>query len=151
MAWGKLGEMSDGIGGAMKFNPGLGPLRTWGSRIGRVNDIWASPCKVTPEIWVEAFWQVLPIAIFKAIKPSPVDYLIIRFGSGHGKKRFKAWDFWGFGIGGGIHKPGWGWQVFKIGELAARTLWYIALIDAFTWGVLNWMSLAYQYSGCLTP
>jgi hypothetical protein len=149
--WGKLGDMINNPGKAFKFNPGFGPLATWGSRASKVNDIWAMPCKTTPELWVRAFWQVAPAAIFKAIKPSPIDFLIIRFGFGHHRGKRKFFDFWDFSFNPRVPKSGFGWQVFKIGSLGARFLWYIAVIDAFTWGVLNWSSLVYQWAGCLAP
>jgi hypothetical protein len=132
----------------LKWHPTLNP---WGKRIGKIEEIWAIPCKPTPELWVKAFWQVLPGAVWHAIKPSPIDFLIIRIGFSHHRSRKWKWDIWDFHFNPQVPKAGIGWQVFKLGALAARALWYIAVIDAAIFGIRNWMSLAYQWNGCLIP
>lgn len=132
----------------LTWHPQLNP---WGKKIGKINEIWAMPCTPTPQLWVKAAWNVIPAAIFHAIKPSTTDYLIIRFGFGHHKARRKFFDFWDFSFLEHVPKSGVSWQVFKLGGLLARALWYIAVFDALVWGLYSWMSLAYQYQGCITP
>ena len=128
-----------------------GPVKKWGTRLGRMYEINAHPCGATPEIWVKAFFTALPTLLLTPIKPSAVDYMIIRIGLGHGTKRRKFFDVWDFEQLPQVKKAGVQWVVFKLAGLGARALWYIAIADGITGFGVNWESAIYQYSGCLYP
>lgn len=141
--------------------PLIGP---WTARLGKVNRILGYPCHPTPEIWIEAFAHASIHGVLSVISPTCVDYLVSRFarprpGGRHGKP------------GGRIpRKPRIHMDIYKmlplqqftldgvLGHYALRTVelarafgWYVALADATTDGLLNWTSLAYQWSGCDQP
>lgn len=140
------------VSGGINWNkPYLGPAQKWGYRGGKVLDILAFPCAGTPEIWIKAAWQALPTLILTPIKPSWLDYLIIRMGGGHGKRKRKWMDVWDFEFLEKVPKYGVSWAIIRLGSLGARALWYIAVADAITGFILNWVSAAYQYSGCNAP
>lgn len=133
----------------------------WIGRIGRVIDIASTPCSPSAEMWVLAAWVGLPIMLLSAVKPSPTDFLFQRLGRGPGRHgamgtsggkgmKFK-FDVWAIIEGEGPSTEGVYWAVFKLGSWATRTLWYFAVADEITQGVLSWTSAAYQYQGCISP
>lgn len=126
-------------------------LPTFAVKAGKILDIVAMPCKPTPEIWIKAIWASNPAVLLTPIKPSSTDYLIVRIGFSHGKGRRKAFDVWDFSFNPQVVKGGVGWTAFRIGSLAARALWWIAVADGITSFVYNWVSTAYQWSGCVLP
>lgn len=134
------------------ITPFLGPFAKWGTRIGQVEDILWTPCATTPSMWVKAAFNALPTLLLTPIKPSAVDFLIIRVGfGGHGLKRRKFFDVWDFEQLERVSAPGVQWVKFLGGPLLARALWYIAVADAVTAFSVNWVSGVYQMAGCEFP
>lgn len=133
------------------------------ARIGQVQQILATPCSVDPAIYVEALFQAAPYAIWSLVKPSGTDSISFgREGGMHHRyyKRRRGYDlrerfrFNGELLGGRNVPLGRG----SIGaafivpfELAQKFGWYLLIADATTNGILNWVSTAYQWSGCKTP
>lgn len=126
-------------------------IGTWISRLGRVWDIAATPCEISPTIWVLATWTALPTLLITPIKPSPTDYLIVRAGLHHGKRQRIRFDVWDIIHATGAGGPGVYWAEFKLGAWGARLLWYFAVADAISAFLVNWTSAAYQYAGCEFP
>jgi len=134
------------------ITPFIGPFKKWGTRIGHVEDILYMPCQTTPALWVKGFFTALPTLLLTPIKPSAVDFLIIRTGfGGHGVKRRKFFDVWDFEQLERVASPGLQWVRFFGGPLLARALWYIAVADAVTGFAVNWVSSVYQMSACQFP
>lgn len=123
----------------------------WTGKIGKINNILATPCNITPAIYVEAFFAAIPQMVWSLFKPDSIDSLYDRFGRPHhrGKKlRFRG--------GGSISSEipvgkGIGRALFPIGALINRVGWYFIIVDAALDHAINWMSMAYQWSGCDTP
>jgi hypothetical protein len=129
--------------------PIIGP---WTSRIGKVVDILATPCDVSPYVFVQAFWHSAPVLLASLYKPDPVDYLTDRGGRPHKKGRnrnFRPKDFMP-GDPGTI-KGKLGWASFAATSMIERVGWYLLVADATTQFAVNWTSLAYQWSGCKVP
>jgi hypothetical protein len=123
----------------------------WFGRINRIEQILSYPCAADPSIWVLGFFTALPTLILTPIKPSPTDYLIVRFGYRHGmrkKFRFDVWDIIRAAEEEEFLAPRW--VRFGIGA-AARILWYIAVVDAISGFSVRWVSSVYQYAGCRNP
>lgn len=127
--------------------PIIGP---WVGRIGQVADIMATPCSVSPEVWVLAFIAGVPRMAVGLFKPTPDDYISDRIGSPHKKKRrgiFLVEDL----LEPAIPTKGFGWIVFRLGAWAERVGWWFAIIDAGIELSYHWSSMAYQWSGCAVP
>lgn len=128
--------------------PVVGP---WLGTFGKIQRIMATPCEVSPEIWVLAFFAGAPMAVASLFKPDPFDMATERFGLAHKKKRRRR-----FRYGEAMRLPivkrrGMQWVVFTLGSLAERVGWYMLIADvAFEWAY-NWSSMAYQWSGCRNP
>jgi hypothetical protein len=129
--------------------PVIGP---WIGRVGFVNQIMATPCSPSPEVWVQAFFAGVPHMFWRAYKPTPLDAkydtLKLRPGGSHGRKGFfangstKDLNF----------KPGtFGWAVFSAAEIAQKVGWYLLIADIISEQAVNWTSLAYEWSGCNQP
>lgn len=124
----------------------------WYSKIGRIEQLLATPCNPSPWAWAKATWFAVPHMLISPIKPSQTDYLIKRRGVSHGIGRKWSFDVWDVLQGNNIGKPWEGWWGFELGaNWGARILWYTSLADAGLDGAINWMSLAYQYAGCDFP
>lgn len=128
--------------------PVVGP---WIGKFGKIQDIMATPCEVSPEVWVLAFFSGAPMALFSLFKPDPFDQVSQRAGLGH-KKRTRRRFRWDDAIKLDPGKRGsLRWVVFRLGSWAERIGWYMLIADvAFDWAY-NWSSMAYQWSGCQNP
>lgn len=141
----------------MAFTPLQGPLASnfdipiIGShiaKIGRIIDLYSMPCAPTPEIWAKALWQATPTAILTYAKPELWDVGIPDHRKNN-KKRPK-------GVAGALLKmtdsivevPLPRWRVFRAFELSELAGLYLFLADIAEDAVINWMSLAYEYTGC---
>lgn len=146
----------------IEYDETLPVVGKWVSRIGRVIDITATPCSVSPEIWILAAFQALPTLLVSPITPSATDYLIVRSrerveeegtkgGSAHGRRTKFGFDVWDAieATDQPGHKPKW-WR-FALGSMAAELMWYFVCADAITGFLVNWTSLAYQWAGCVAP
>lgn len=135
---------------AMKI-PLIGP---WLSRVSHVADILATPCAVSPEIWVEAGFFGAGQILMAFTKPFLIAWTWERFGRSHrkGRRLKQIWDFINE-IEGIYEMPeGFGWQVFGVAaDLALKLEWYFLLINEATKGAVIWTSLAYEWSGCQAP
>jgi hypothetical protein len=145
------------------FDHTIGP---WLSRIGRTYNMLATPCSTTPEVWVEAAWVNLPHLLFGFIKPFKLAMAYDihsgrgkRFGIGHraglkGKKGKAPYGAILEGLledAGGMGGAAGRWAVFELGDLALKIDWYFFLADITTDFLVNWVSTAYQWSGCEDP
>lgn len=139
--------------------PIIGP---WISKIGRLENIIATPCHITPQVFATSFFAAVPQLVWTLYKPDPIDnYLELfgppgrpglrPFGRGglpHRRRRFRV---------GGIIQPEnpisgkFGTAVWRLGSLAQRIGWYFLIVDAGINHAINWMSLAYEWSGCQLP
>lgn len=124
----------------------------WYGRIGQVYQIWSMPCSPDPLIAVYAAWVSAPRLLWSLFKPDFMDLKYDQIKSGfrrHGRKgKFKIHEE----QGGAYARPkGVGWQIFRVAEAAQKIGWYLSIIDVTTEGLVNWSTLTYQYSGCLTP
>lgn len=120
-------------------------------KIGQVYDLYNTPCSPDPWLWVYAFWHEVPFIFAMLYLPDPKDYVQERFGRGHHRKR--RWkgkaEFW---------KPaeinpgkGLGWAAFRMTEFIDRIGWQLLIADTAVSFAVNWTSLVYQWSGCITP
>lgn len=123
----------------------------WWGRIGRVHAIWSAPCSPTPWIMVKAAVVSTPRLAWSLVKP---DFLDLKYDAltknrrRHGRRgKFKIHV-----IDQPVYEPARGLSrfLFAGAELAQRIGWYLSVIDATTEFVVNWSTLAYQYSGCRT-
>lgn len=128
--------------------PIIGP---WISRIGQVQQIMSTPCSPDPEIWVMAFFHGVPNLVWGLFKPDPLDDYLDRTGVPHHKKRRRKFRVMGRIEAELPHPKGLGWAVFKLGALAQRLGWYMAIIDQATELAVHWSSMAYQWEGCRIP
>lgn len=131
-----------------KAAPVIGP---WIGRIGQIQSILATPCTITPQIFVKAFFAGVPKLVWTLFKPDALDLTAERFQKGHRRRKRPILRAGGIIDGSVRAKPGLQTAVFTLGQLAQRIGWYFIIIDAATTHSLHWMSMAYQYSGCTTP
>lgn len=141
--------------------PLIGP---WTSRIGKVNRILGFPCHPSPEIWIEAFVSAALHGVLSIVSPTCIDYAMSRFGRQKPRGRHGAPG------GPGPRKPRLHSDPYKVlplgkigltgkgglfalrgAELLRALGWWLTIIDATTDGLVNWTSLAYQWSGCDQP
>lgn len=141
--------------------PLIGP---WAGRIGKVNRILGFPCNPSPEIIVEALVVSAIHAFLSLYTPSCIDYAASRFGRekpggrhgapGPGRTRkpkagidpFKVLPLKQIGISGDG-----GLFLLRAFELLRLVGFWLTVVDATTDGLVNWTSLAYQWSGCAQP
>lgn len=120
-------------------------------RVGQVYDIIAQPCTPVPSITVKAMFANLPMLVWSLFKPDPVDFLTERFGSVHKRRRKGRFTIQDVDIG--LPKGGGGIRnvEFATVKLLERVGWYFLVVDATVDFSINWMSMAYRYSGCQDP
>jgi hypothetical protein len=118
------------------------------AKIGRAIDLYNVPCAPTAEIWVYGFFQAIPTMFISILKPQLVD-INIRHRHGRPRKgkrmKFIAQAIFRDAL---ISIPVPRWVVFRIYEWGQRVGWYLLVADATEQFAINWMSLAYKYSGC---
>lgn len=118
------------------------------AKIGRAIDLYAVPCFPSAEIWVYGFFQAIPTMFLTILKPELID-ISIRHRHGRPRKgrryRFIAQAIFRDAL---IEIPVPRWVVFRIFEWGQRVAWYLLVADATETFAINWMSLAYKYSGC---
>jgi hypothetical protein len=125
--------------------PIIGP---WLGRVGRVMQIMSVPCSPTPEIWIRAFWHATPTMLWTFVKPSPTDYVAERLGRTKKKWKLSFFPEAGQNI---VPKGKIAWAAFSGITLLRRIGWYFTAADAVTGGLVNWVSTAYRWQGCVTP
>lgn len=131
--------------------PLVGP---WIGRVGHVVDILATPCSVTPTIWILAGLFGAGKILDAYTKPFLIAWTWYRFGRSHrkGKRLKQIWDLVSHTEGIYEYPAGFGWRVFAIAtDLILKAEWYFLLIDEATKGAVIWASLAYKWSGCKAP
>jgi hypothetical protein len=129
--------------------PVIGP---WSAALGQVIDIFATPCVVKPEIWVNAFWYSLPRLLTIFTTPFLLawkwEQLTKRNHQGTKSRLSMIKDF-------GPKAPvpeGPAWAVFEVAtDLALKLEWYFFIADRTAEFAVNWTSLAYEWSGCQFP
>lgn len=134
----------------------------WLGKIGAIQDIIATPCHITPKIYVSAFFAGIPRMAWALAKPDYFDDRkdFIRrpggksnplFGPRHGRRRRRRMKVDELLESEFPEAGGFGKYAFKLGELAERLGWYLMIIDASLDLDIYWMSTAYQWSGCQQP
>lgn len=126
--------------------PVIGP---WTRRVGAVARMMATPCSPTAQVWVEAFFAAEAKLVWSLFKPDPTDVSFHRGGGRHGHGKNFLFDF-AIAIEEELFvgKSAFRAALFTIGELATEVGWWFLIIDAGTEFAVNWMSLAYEWSGC---
>lgn len=125
--------------------PIIGP---WMGKIGRLQQIQAIPCNPTPKIMAYAFWQQLPFLIYTLTVPDCEDIIQGAIGGFRHKHRRGLHIKDGHVVPGHPPEPGIGWRAFDLWELSDKVGFWMMIIDASLDLEINWMSTAYQYSGC---
>lgn len=124
-----------------------------GDAIAKTNhiiDLWSDPCAPSAEVWAYAFFQSIPTFIISVTKPELIDVDIRHKGRKprKGKKlRFVGDVLFRDNI---VTVPLPRWVPFRIFEWTQRLGWYFLIADATADLAINWMSLAYQWTGCDT-
>lgn len=121
------------------------------SKIGRIQQIYSSPCSPYAEIWVYALFQAIPTLFHSLTKPEAIDINIAhRKGKPRKGKKFK--------FKGGlvfrdaiIEIPVPRWVCFRVWELSQRIGYYFMVADCTEDFLINWMSTAYKMNGCQLP
>lgn len=118
------------------------------AKIGRIIQIYATPCSPYFEVWVYAFWQAIPTLFITLTKPELID-VDIHKGSHRPRKgrraRFRASAVFRDSL---VTLPVPNWRVFRIYEMYQRVGWYFLVADALEDFSINWMSMAYKMAGC---
>lgn len=142
--------------------PVIGP---WIARLGYAADLLAFPCHPTPTIWIYAAGTAGLRAIASLIKPYPLAEAFAALGSKgrrHGGKRPKLGGLSGRSYGylaaleeltleqKGMKGAYWNWLKIP-GELFFKAEWYLYVADVTTDGLINWITNAYAYQGCVDP
>lgn len=135
-------------------------------RIGRILDIWASPCAPDPYLflsYIASAPDAIGFAVATLFKPQETDYMASRLVGTHrrgqnltGKYRRPEIDmyknlatltqFTKFRSSNGT-EAGMITGI-QLGRLAG---WYLAVAEATTAGLLRWVSAAYTMAGCVVP
>jgi hypothetical protein len=118
------------------------------AKVGRIINIYATPCSPYVEVWVYAFWQAIPTLFITLTKPELIDISIHK--GNHkprrGKKaRFRASAIFRDAL---IEVPVPSWRVFRIYEFFQRIGYYFLVADALEDFSINWLSMAYKMQGC---
>lgn len=120
-------------------------------QVGQVYDILTQPCGVDPVIAVKAAFYYSPTLVWTLLKPDALDLTYDRFRRRHSFRRKKKVTVGELLRGSGVTPGKVHWSVFALGDLAQRLGWYLIILDATTDFAVNWASMAYTWSGCLTP
>lgn len=136
---------------APTFNPRSIPI--FGeqiSKIGQVYDILASPCDVSTSIWIKAAFHATPYLLLALTTPECLDIDLHRGGRRH--KRLRRFRFrWTQILQPTLVIRGAPTVVRFLFNAYERTAWYLLVVDASLDFVVNWTSMAYQWSECDTP
>lgn len=120
-------------------------------QVGQVVDLITQPCQPDPTILVKAFFANLPTLIWSFVKPDIFDMTQERFGRAHKRKRKRRFNLYDFSQVPAGPKGSLRWASFRGVQLEQRIGWYFLVADATSDFLINWTSMAYQYSGCHTP
>lgn len=121
------------------------------AKIGKIIDLYATPCQPTGIIWVQAFFTGIPTLFISLVKPEFIDISArhSRRRNKPGRKfRFRAADIFRDAI---VEIPVPRWVPFVIYEWTQRIGWYFLVADATEDFAINWMTTAYLWEGCRTP
>ena len=119
----------------------------WVGKVGRVKRMVAQPCDPGAYIAVLAMWHALPGMIWSLVGPDCIDLVDDRRGRPHRRRRGIRWSD-GHYIRGEPPISGFGWRIFRLGDLVQKVGWYWGLVDATADFAVNWMSLGMIFTGC---
>lgn len=120
-------------------------------QVGQVYRIVSQPHGPDPWIAVQGFFAYAPTLIWSLFKPEVLDMAFDRIGRPHKRRRrriFRAGDVWQLDQPA---KGGLRWALFRTAQLTQRIGWYLIIADATTDFLVNWASMAYQWSGAIAP
>jgi hypothetical protein len=122
------------------------------NNLGQTGAILATPCSIKPQIWVQAAFAAAPIIAYTFIKPFMLAWQFhARAGRSHrGKKGILKF----IGEFEPEIAPEIGtlqWVAFSVADAILKLQWYLFVADRTASFLVNWTSLAYEYSGCTTP
>ena len=120
-------------------------------QVGQVLSIAGQPCAPKPTIAVSAFFTYTPYLIWSLVKPEPIDFVTERFGRPHKRRRRARLNIDDLDALSGPGSPGFKNLVYSSFKFAERVGWYFLVADATSDFLINWTSVAYQWSGCFTP
>lgn len=117
-------------------------------QVGQVYSIINQSCLPEPVIAVKAMFHYAPTLIWALYKPEALDMTFERVGRRHKRKRYRkvkisALNQLNFNPNDRVTTA-----MFRLASLTERVGWYLIVADATTDWLLNWTSLAYQWSGC---
>lgn len=134
-----------------RIDPQIPFITPYLSKAGRIADIVMAPCDVDPWMAVYAAFEATPTLLWSLYKPTAFDLVTERFTGGrlgHKKRKFTFQDKT---LGRKSSAGKWGWALFKGASFAQKIGWYMLVADATADFLINWTSMAYQYSGCEVP
>lgn len=118
------------------------------ANVGQVYDIVSQPCGPNPYIAVRAFFSYTPLLLWSLFKPEPLDVSFNRQGFRHSRIRRRGFEALITFELPAPQSPGLYWAIARGYQLTERIGWYLLVADATTDFLLNWSSMAYEYSGC---
>lgn len=121
------------------------------AKIGKIVDLFGSPCAPRAEVWAYAFFQAVPTFIVSLIKPEIIDINIRHRGRKNRKGRKLKIIPHLIRRDAILEIPVPRYAVFQLAEMAQRVGWYFLVMDATMDFAINWMSMAYQWTGCDDP
>ena len=120
-------------------------------QVGQVIDIWGDGCSPQPSIFIRGFFEYTPLLLWSLFKPDPFDLVFDRLGQRHKRKRRRRFRVKDFDALGGPKIPGERGFMYQSIKLVQRIGWYLIIVDATSDFLINWTSMAYQWSGCPAP
>lgn len=120
------------------------------SKIGQVYDVLSSPCDIDTSIWIKAAFHATPYLLLSLTTPECLDIDLDRGGRRH--KRLRRFRFrWTQILQPTLVIRGAPTVVRFLFNAYERTAWYLLVVDASLDFLVNWTSMAYQWSECDTP
>jgi hypothetical protein len=125
------------------------PLRPLLERINRIIKLWTVTCGVTWQVWAETFFPAATSTLIKSMIPSIRDIQKNRAGISYYcglKQLVQDYDQ----IPGEGDDAGYRWM-YEWAAPIDKGLWYFWLTELASEGLLQWVTLAHQYSGACEP
>jgi hypothetical protein len=118
------------------------------ARLGKIQEIYFTPCSPDAIVWVKAFFQQVPTAMLSLYKPQLIDVNIKHRGGKPRKAKKLKWSPSIFFRDALVEIPVPRWVPFRVWEGAQRIGWYFLVADVAEHVAINWMSTAYKLNAC---